>query len=154
MDSDKVGDLYFQKAESTRVTQRAFEGGGILGIIFTMATLVISADDSVADLSVLIVFMSVSIAVLTYARFYYDMSYNEYRTNYISYYAVNYVEEYMCDVLREHSEAELKQEDVEAIVHRMCADLGFEKSSTIQGVRVCLARMQENTRDSGVDDQT
>lgn len=151
MDSDKVGDLYFQKAESTRVTQRAFEGGGILGIIFTMATLIISTDDTMVDLGVLIVFMCVSIAVLTYARFYYDMSYNEYRTNYISYYAVKYVEEYMCDVLREHSEAELKQEDIEAIVRRMCADLGFEKSCTVQGVRVCLARMQESPQYSGVN---
>ena len=139
MNTEKIGDLYFQKAESMRVTRLGFEAASVIGFLFTVATLVLgqSPEETASDILFMVVFMLVVVIAILVFDLLFRMGYEEYRTEYLSFYCIPYVNDY----LQSHPGIDtMRDAEMDAVAETMSRETGFDRNAVRDGVRVHLIR--------------
>ena len=142
MDPEKVGDLYFQKAEAFRTMQLGFDSASIVGMLFTMVTLVAGQSwDEIIDMLIPIgLILGLVVVTIFYFNIAFKINCKGYEADCMSFYSAPYVQKY----LDAHPDlAVLGDGEINEIAARMSKETGFDDSAVKNGIQAFLNRTFE-----------
>ena len=135
MNAEDVAQLYFQKAESTRTSSLNYDANTRVGLLFTIASILLTSTfwDIVSQwygaIGAIILF-TIVFRTIAKNRRYFKLKYEEYKTEYVKFYAVPYIK----DHIQKSTTRSINVNEISAIANKMHDDTNFD----VEFIKTCI----------------